>query len=155
MKQLHPTELYAIEVPKDAKLIKIVRSKLKYFTHKTGHIKVELPNSDLEILGEVTAGEISFDVEIHLNKDEETNSFPFFENREGKNAICFDKEKSFRSLLSANGLYFENKIRKPKADDYDYYEYYLTNLFEQDFSRWAEFENNLIKGKLIILKKIF
>lgn len=170
--KLLPTDLIAVEVSKDAINFAFSHDKSKlYYYHKEyfnsfdhRHIDISSINGDLEILGEVTADVITFDVEPYLEE------LTFFEMDENKNVKHFKDynplkkllhdiyclkttKESFYSLLQSNELYFVNPIEKPKGTDLN------SSFFEMqvDFNQeklFEEAESKVIKGKLVILKPI-
>lgn len=145
--QLLPTSLIAVEVPKDA--IKIKKFDLREYDEEGQGFSLEwlikgnyfydakLIDIDFEILGEVTADEITFDVEDILESTE-MGYTDYVSNKKGIGA-----RKSFRSLLQSNGLYFVNPLNNDE------------NLLREDcYVDWQEAESKVIKGKLVILKPI-
>jgi len=168
MKTLTPTNLIAVEVPKDAK-IGIDRTEPKFlkFTSESEDIRYdgehqmfyEHVGCDFEIIGEVTDTEFSFDIEPYLETykvkyHEYTpryvewfeDAFKMYDDE----AYTFDSDKAFRSLLQANELYFKNPMKEPMMHQ-------LLGESENPNSEekeWQSYESKLIKGKLIILKRI-
>lgn len=134
--QLLTADLILVEVPKDA-----IKVKVKNNVAQTESLCIEVYNSEstfsviqieqkgvFELLGEVTADEITFDID----------------------ELGYDWE-SFYSLLQSNGLYFVNPIGgKPRWDQESPSEY--PHDFYDHLEKWQEAESKVIKGKLVILK---
>jgi len=124
MKTLTPTNLIAVEVPKDAIRIKKFDLKehddeetgfsLEWLIQGNSFYDAKLIPFDFEILGEVTDTEVSFDVEPYLKNDtvfiNGMHRFRTYTDLPSGNT--FDKNESFRSLLQSNGLYFKNPMGK-------------------------------------------
>jgi len=97
-------KIWGVKVPMDA-------DDFRFSLHNNVHLTYVLKNresidlgskNDFNILGTVTKSEISFDasdVVENLSDGDEVPTYKFHENREGKNAICFNSEQSFRSAL--------------------------------------------------------
>lgn len=156
MKALTPTNIIAVEVPKDS--IRIKKFDLKeYDDQETGFslewlIKgnsfydAKLIPVDFEILGEVRDTEISFDTYPHIEKDyfddygyDEMITIERMWDYEEKSFSLESSEESFRSLLQSNGLYFEHCCG---------------NLIDDGVvGETCCHKPNGIKGKLIILKQ--
>ena len=174
MKTLTPTNLIAVEVPKDATEIQIwnhgIGFKTKLIdrmpddTNGFYHLETGLFRwKGFEILGEVTDTEISFDAEPYLEKDNSLGIGNFYkiyteEFTESHKVISStNKNKSFRSLLQSNGLFFENPIGKAESccsgRDCGCMGQPINFSCKEEFEEWESYESKLIKGKLIILKQ--
>lgn len=102
---------YGIAVSIEAKAFDIVKGDLFYLAYLKSyagfgfvtHMK-NLNSDNFEILGTASLSEITFDCEEVITKDAEDLGYPYYENREGKNAICFCVKQSFLSLLKSKGL---------------------------------------------------
>lgn len=149
MKQILPN-IFAVEVPEEYNRFKI--SGTNYLCGCTivesPHLQALPPRLEDEysILGTVTKDTIEFDVEPYLNYDAETGAYPYYENREGKNAICFSSNQSFRSALSAAGIYFENPYG-------DYPNEITSNSNVFDVAEWKDAQSKIV-SKIVILKKL-
>lgn len=142
MKQLHPTKLWAVEVPEDSNTytINLMLSKIEDKTYKTAGI--------------ATKDEIYFDVEPYVERITVEHYRNYLDNSFYLDRSCTSKDESFRSLLNANYLYFENPFPKPKpmtiyTDD--------DIVFDWDqliVKEYQEMEQKVIKGKLLILEEI-
>lgn len=142
MKTLTPTNLIAVEVPKDAKMY---ISEMNYLCNENTDNDFDgfYLEDDFKILGEVTDTEISFDLK-KLDQVALTIKQAY--------ELLDDWDKiDFRKLLQYNGLYFENPMGKnrPSFNDYS-----SLIAYQGDCKEFDEFESKLIKGKLIILKPI-
>lgn len=108
--------LYAVIVPKDADKFYFVNSDTKYicfYGADIDNIRLNVSTLDkLEILGTVTATEISFDVLEYV--DLSINELGFMDYTDDT-LILFDENKSFRSLLTSKGLYFDNAGKEPEC----------------------------------------
>jgi len=114
MKTLTPTNLIAVEVPKEAEDFQIIvyadkKKALLFIVNQPGYYETGYRNLGqlyLEILGEVTDTEISFDVEPYLKYDtvfiNGMHRFRIYTDLPSGNT--FDKNESFRSLLQSNGI---------------------------------------------------
>lgn len=161
-KELKPTNLIAVEVPKSAmKYILASYNNNGYYSNDLYYATTEslfnnvcfpASESKIKILGEVTKDKIGFDVEPYVEK---LNGGSYADYEHGGNVLkirSLNKEESFYSLLAANGLYFEN----PEGKSYPYrFAESDGTLQTLDWHRnkWKEFEESLIKGKLLILEK--
>lgn len=115
-----------------------------------------------ELLGEVTADSISFDVEPYVNQNEfdvETYdgilvaSLRFWDYLE-ESFDLFDKDESFYSLLQSKVIYFVNPIEKPNVND-DYWRDAngFTDEYMDEISRWQEAESKLVEKVIILNRK--
>ena len=168
-KQLLPTGLIAVVVPKDTNdynlffehgysridYNKLSEDKLPITDYTFQNIVKE--ECEFEILGEVTADKVSFDPIKFVNaygNDKHLDLYGY-EETTLKNRV-----EQFYSLLYSNGLYFENPIEKPDVTC-------LRN--EKGFCQcgeesvkdcrdikwqWKEAESKVIKGKLVIIKNV-
>lgn len=144
--KLLPTDLIAVEVPKDATNIKIGFIEEAEFTEiafddGTFYCFTEdapLLQGKYELLGEVTADEITFDVEPYFKGT-------LYNTIRIASKSTFDKNKAFYSLLNSNGLYFKNILGGK-----------FCNLNKRGFpsEEWRKAESKVIKGKLLILKPV-
>lgn len=183
MKTLTPTNLIAVEVPKEGREFEILnlskdRTALHFIINKYGGYLgcfKDVTNLDFEIIGEVTDTETNIfnggflECEESIDIPEykyggELHPKEMFWDYEEKSFSLESSENSFRSLLQSNGLYFENPLGKePNQNDECYREEleFMKNNPEvthygdhyADWCMWQESENKLIKGKLIILKQ--
>jgi hypothetical protein len=143
--QLSPTNLIAVEVPINSgffmkdKNPNVINYDPDVNTEEGGWEFINL-SFKFNVLGEVTKDKIGFDVKPYSDK----YNTGFYREH---------KEKSFYYLLAANGLYFEN----PEGELYPYrFAESDGTLQTLDWHRnkWKEFEDKLIKGKLLILEKL-
>jgi len=102
--------VYGVKVPKYYIQGKIEKWYNEYFLKyayknekfNTLSDEIRLGENNFKILGTLTKDEISFDasdIMPNLSEDDEMPSYPFYEKRKGKNAICFNPEQSLRSAL--------------------------------------------------------
>lgn len=148
--KLLPTNLIAVEVPKESTNLSIGSEGFcLYFTHELKLKHIDLSFGKLELLGEATEDEISFDVEPYVDKFK--NKYVDYLH----NWLLFSgKNESFRSLLKASGLNWVNEYQ----NEWDK----LCTWGHGDFSKdgktssalYFEAESKRIKGKLIFLKII-
>jgi len=132
-KQLTPTELIAVSVPITShRHWKDTGNILWYRDYQNNVVKSGIPMLGYDVLGTVTAKDIDFDVEPYVKEHGMLNN-----------------QYAFRSLLSANSLYFTNPLGlRPRYMDYS-----SLIQYNGDVKDWQTAENNLIE-KLVILKKI-
>jgi hypothetical protein len=155
MKQLQPTKLWVLGIPKEIN---------EHKEHDSGYLEINgsiatplvYLKDKFKILGTATKDEISFDVEPYVDKTEFTSLFDGSQKINYKNYFypnypALHKYDSFDSLLKANELYFENLFGlKPINDDYPGSLY----DFKDALDIWNEAEQKVIKGKLLILEEI-
>ncbi len=162
--QLLPTDLIAVEVPKDANYT-THNNRLEFISQEKGIGCIFLSQTTKDkfrSLGEVTADSISFDVEDYIDYDVIADLMPVFRNYITKDLDIFNlsEEQSFRSLLQSNGLYFVNLIEKPKkyvpisSNPTEELRINAEECYSNDLAEWQESERKVIKGKLVILKKL-
>ena len=160
--QLLPTSLIEVEVPKDARdyQTKWIGEKLYLLYYYNSHAvnKVELGQDDFEILGEITADEITFDVEPYVEKTKHYSwggygyaktEDVFINYTDIGLSIERTAKESFYSLLQSNGLLFSNPMGEDNFTDSD--GYVLDDIAHKE---WQEAESKVIKGKLVILKPV-
>lgn len=154
------TDIIAVEVPKESTNLSIGSEGFcLYFTHELKLKHIDLSFGKLELLGEATEDEISFDVEPYVDKNHFISMFDGQETFNYKNYLfthysCLDSKESFRSLLQSSGLNWVNEYQ----NDWDE----LCTSGHGDFSKdgktssalYFEDESKRIKGKLIFLKPI-
>lgn len=117
--------------------------------------EIRLGENNFKILGTLTKDEISFDaseVVLNLSEDDEMPSYPFYEKRKGKNAVCFNPERSFRSALHEE-IYFENPFKEPSTEGFDLNDMYDWNLYYEDCEQYQTAQENITE-KLLILQKL-
>lgn len=177
--KLLPTDLIAVEVPKDATQIQVWNHGIGF---KAESIKSRAEDTNgffhlhtglgrwygFKILGEVTEDSISFDVEPYVEKitiNDQVRRYPNYcinSVTTGRFSL-WSSSYSFRSLLQANGLSWVNEIEKPNKEYYIFEEHpelvgnpkeYDNEAYENDLQEWQEAEIKKLKGKLIILKEI-
>lgn len=167
------TDLYAVSVPKEAYDYSLYFTNftkkdidnfwwISYRFLKTGIPFEDLANKGIctnipsfekiEILGEVTNGSVSFDVSSYIIcLGEFDNNLWYMDYSKGEydDSMGVDtKEKSFYSLLAANGIYFENPVIKPIQEyGHDIDKYY------NEVKHWQYYESKLV-DKIIIIKKV-
>lgn len=156
--------LYAVEVPADAKDFRVTYNHnyqedmnlsswdITFLFNKTLRLRnyvslnIQDENIRFEILGEVTADEISFDPIKFVNaygNDKHLDLYGY-EETTLKNRV-----EQFYSLLQSKGLYFVNPMGEkskwvsPNGVKWEDYE-----------KQWKEAESKVIKGKLVIIKLI-
>jgi hypothetical protein len=178
MTELKPTNLIAFEVPQDANyfyLDKIEEDnyELQFISGGAEHGRgLEFESI---ILGEVTKDEIGFDVEPYIVLDEINAGRKLYlifgkyynEPRHERVLSTTDKKEVFKSLLVANGLYFENPLSEPNLSSYEFKgtsvgftgtifpnNGYDIEGFNAEYKKWQSFEDKRIKGKLLILEKL-
>lgn len=150
------TDIIAVEVPRNTKNVTLGSLGLALYFRQKGEIKhINLPFENLELLGESTEDEISFDVEPYVEKmyfDVDGRKIAYFKDYNPLKKLlhdiyCFtDKNQSFKSLLQASGLNwvnpFSNKCKRetPPSKDFEH------------LKQWQEAESKKLKGKLIFLK---
>jgi len=147
MKTLTPTNLIAVEVQKDATDIRINEFGTFIFYQDNGKRAYHLDFFASEIIGEVTDTEISFDVELPNKNFVGRTVYKDFNNPES--GFFETKEKSFRSLLRFNEIYFKNPMGKTPNILRDS----ENSWTSEQYKEWQSYESKLIKGKLIILKQ--
>lgn len=139
--------LYGVVVPKECDDYEILRSQdnfnLRQLHYQSdfwnglpNYDRINLGESDFELLGEVMADSISKELKDFLKYEY---------------SWCEDE---FRSLLQSNGIYFENPIEKPNVND-DYWRDAngFTDEYMDEISRWQEAESKLVE-KVVIIKKV-
>lgn len=160
-------QLYAVEVPADAKDFRVTYNHnyqedmnlsswdITFLFNKTLRLRnyvslnIQDENIRFEILGEVTADEISFDVEPYVERLENCYRFKDYMNKSVVGRFFDYPQLGLYSLLQSNGLYFENPLGKkskwvaPDGVKWEDYE-----------KQWQEAESKVIKGKLVIIKKV-
>lgn len=159
LKPLPPTSLYCIDVPEDAENIE---EHGNYITYHTGMGTEDYDilrysfDEDYEVVGEVTKEEILFDCEPHIDSwnSVSNDGTKVYENYAKGIPKCRSADKSFRSLLTSNGILFENPIERPELKDYSIgQDCYNWEKMAEDTSKFESFEDKLITGKLLILTK--
>lgn len=169
MIKLLPTNLIAIVVPLKAIIGEPNESNEAYYSVKCdfgGYLVVPLWKG--KIIGEVTADNVSFDVDECL--------YDYVHEKYCKpkhHGYCEDYcqggcykdvvyNEEMYSLLESNGLYFTNPITEPQPEDYSYSaqigmdtweEKFDSNGYNGDKSEWKAYEDKLITGKILILEK--
>ena len=150
--KLLPTDLIAVEVPRDAIKWKIEtlpeEEDLQQMTILMFDTLdyIRLPLEKYEILGEVTEDEIKVD----FNKFPEVS----LTGEEARLLLDHNDNINLRKLLKASGLNWVNEISEPSRS----YSGFTSEQIELDKYYWEEVrifqeaESKLIKGKLIILK---
>lgn len=167
--ELKQTNLIAVEVPKSAmKYILASYNNNGYYSNDLYYATTEslfnnvcfpASESKIKILGEVTKDKIGFDFEPYVGKELKSVGYVWmdytlydFEDTDKGNVVVYEEkrpykfdeaEDSFYSLLVANGLYFENPM-----------DAWYTYTTEEDCDKWQQIEDNLIKGKILILEKL-
>jgi len=115
---LHPTNMYAVAVPKgDASISWYIRWRGYCEEKKLPILNSELPElppGEWKFLGLVTKDTIDFDAHLYVS----THFNGLFTNYEQEDENASDAfvetpEDSFRSLLSANECWFENPFPHP------------------------------------------
>jgi len=128
---------------------------------------IQLPLGKYELLGEVTADEITFDCEPYVEKNHFVSMFDGKETHNYKNYLypnymCLDAKESLYSLLQSKEIYFVNPIEKPNGEDYYYdsqvsFDEVETNYdlesYKSDLAKWQEYESKVVE-KVIIIKKV-
>lgn len=169
MTQLQPHKnLYAIKVPLDAKDYDLGVNSIhfKVSPHSKGYnsmaelqgflqtyievFKQDEDNlSNWQILGEVTKDSISFYVEPFVRITEDKFGWVDYK----KEWFYLETaDKSFYSLLAANGVFFENPIESPVEKALlKKYEYVAS--YHEDLERWQSHQDKLVK-KVLIIEKI-
>lgn len=149
--ELKPTNLIAVEVAPDASKYELERANISVDLLYSTNLNiwqqgsVILKQGNYKILGEVTKDKIGFDVE-------KLGEVPL-SSKEANELLNSNDKINFWKLLAANGLYFEN----PEGESYPYrFAESDGTLQTLDWHRnkWKEFEDKLIKGKLLILEKL-
>lgn len=139
----HPTNLIAIPVPEVAHSFEINEwhTGIFYIFNNKKHLYpfIDLRAKKFKILGTVTSDTIDFDVEEHV--------LALYDDESGDTA-----EDIFRSLLSANGIHFENPHGIIKPSDGCSFGHDSHWMKMQD-EVWQTAQSNLVK-KLVILEKI-
>lgn len=158
--ELKPTNLIAVEVAPDASNYRFgehLKSTLYWHDRNSGR-NIYFPEGSYKILGEVTKDKIGFDVEPYVETFGVTR-FRWFgyknyllTNSAYQDFTCKTKEELFYSLLEANGLYFENPEGESYPDRFAESDGTLQTL-DWHRNKWKEFEDKLIRGKLLILEK--
>jgi len=166
MTTLIENKLYCVEVPSDATEIQTWNHGIGFKTNMLDrkpddtngfyHIETGLfKMKDFKILGEVDADTIYFDVEPYLEYDKYLNK-PI--NYIQIDMVFKDKNESFRSLLQSKLIYFENPMGKLEiccsGRDCGCMGMPTNISSMEELEEWEEFENKVIKGKLIILDKL-
>lgn len=152
-----PTDLIAVDIPKECDDYEIVRSQ-DNFNLRQLHYQSDfwngLPNYDFinlgeynfEILGEATADKVSFDVASYVRIKGELLPAEIW-------AVEKIYHSRFRNILQSKGLYFFN----PKGVNPWGWKRLKNESFEewnQKCNDWKEAESKVIKGKLVIIKKV-
>lgn len=168
MISLKPTALIAVPVPEDAENfdVEIVNTNkwLQYSMPYGKLSEIILEDCNLKILGTVTADTIDFEVEPYVKETIDLPEYKYGGEIHPKETYwdyeikmyCGSidgAEKSFRSLLTANDVLFENPHgEKPKADDYSYEDYYTTDKFDLALEQWQTAQSK-VNSKYVILEK--
>ena len=161
MKQLHPTKLWAVEVPIDTVDFKEVDTdRNHYLVYKSNTPKEYVRvNFRFKILGIVTKHEISFDPEPYVYKTEFTSLFDNLKKFNYKNYLhphypALDKNESFITLLNANDLYFENPYQLQWDELCTWGHGSFAKDGKTEHQLYFEAEQKLIKGRLLILEEL-
>jgi hypothetical protein len=157
IKELKPTNLLAADFPANALNFKTasIDTNWIFYTLEGLVKKTLLPKGNYKILGEVTKDKIGFDVEPYLD----SNIISMYGVKDYKDYIDSgnryqQSSKSFYSLLAANGIYFYNPMEKPDLSDANGRQYDKSINEDNEWAKYRSFEDNLIKGKLLIIEKI-
>lgn len=159
---LHPTNLIAVPVPEEwHSFWKDIGNILWYIDHQNNVRKsrnISLLN--LTIIGTVTKDNIDFDTETHMPNYIKGCDDDYVDFEDNMN--CYnDADNSFRSLLSANEVYFENPCDDPnELKDLGLYDHnpnddmeWDKEQFLKDFTLWQTAQSKVNK-KYVILQKI-
>ena len=146
--ELKPTNLIAVEVPKDAKDFCVKEHIVRNAIDSRDEYELNFQNGNKEeylilrynykIVGTVTKDKIGFDVE---------KAKPFSGDK------FFNHLKDVYVLLAANGLYFENPVGYPTEDEYEGKDWAAQAIID-DKAAWQSYEEKLIRGELLILEKL-
>lgn len=112
--KLLPTELIAVEVPKETKIC-----DCDFICGYCRELFNLDPNFDYHKIGEATEDEISFDVEPYVDQNEfDVENYngllvgvTKFWDYKDESFYLIDKDESFRSLLQASGLNWINEYQ--------------------------------------------
>lgn len=168
------TDLYAVKVPKDAYDYSLFYTKkdtdnfwwISYRFLKTGIEFEDLANKaicthiisteKIEILGEITKDVVGFDLTkyiICLGEFDNDLWYMDYTKGEDDDSMAVDtKEKSFYSLLAANGVHFVNPIKKP--NNYNTLNPAPIPYFSETMEEWQSYESNLVEKVIILKQKI-
>lgn len=136
---LHPTDLIAVPVPGDANI------SLDFVGNK---IMAAIEPGNYKFIGTCTKSNIDFDVESILSKHPLYDSYY---THYGDEEDWFKYAKgSFRSLLTANGLHFENPHEEIIYEGTNPER--IKSAIQQN-EKWQTAQNNLVE-KLVILKRV-
>ena len=160
--------LYEVVVPKDAICWIATGHNSNYYLYynlndeeEEYSIKLE---GNFELLGEVTADSISFDVEPYVESKNIKESFndyltKCFVDYTKVNKYFTDKDESFYSLLQSKEIYFVNPIEKPEkyvpisSNPTEELRIDAQECYKKDFLEWQEAESKLV-DKVVIIKKV-
>lgn len=144
--------LFAISIPKESE--KLLLDSYGTIFYRIGK-KLKVINTRKEnhqILGTVTASDISFDVEPYVQKRTLGYWLDYNKPNTRHDYMCDTPKDSFRSLLSSKGLYFENPYGETEPN--------ITHIGKSNYTsnvdlviKWQQAQNNLIE-KLVIIKKV-
>lgn len=158
--QLKPlSDIFCVETPLLSLHHKIKDGILTY-KYNGKIIKEEFPFANWKLLGVVTGSEVGFDAAnivepfidpIEFNKGTE-KEFKAYKAYDGEKLFYKDSNDSLRSLLSANGVYFENPDPRPNVEDDKFDHADWEEWFDSEIEYWNKINDKLIKGKLVVLK---
>lgn len=158
--------IIVVPVPEESGFFNIHGSVLTFdpdiTTHDGNFYHAKLPSESLEILGFCTPSEISFDVKEFVQKTggitDRSRGGAWYLDYAVKDEKSFTfefPEQSFRSLLAANGVLFENG-KEPLRTDFNMEDKTFDGEFNEFISqhkKWKEAQNSVIKKCVILLKK--
>lgn len=154
--------LYSVSMPEEA----------TNFDCENGHLFYDLPSGilersikigfDFEIVGSCTNDDIDFDCEPYVDKIEDPNGLyvngQYFGDYLYKNYMTadlysvFDKENSFRSLLTSKRQHFVNPYGEKPKINVKQRGNKIYSIVGEIYAQWYQAEQNLVK-KLVIIKK--
>jgi hypothetical protein len=161
---LKETDIYIVEVLKDAIDFQIENNKLEYWNDYEGNnpdkdnwVGIQLPEGNWQILGTITSDSISFDPALYLEKEIVDIFYEGFEMyrdyMDDPGTFIIDPEESFRSLLTSCGYYWVNPMGEKPSDDWDWNDGdSLHNNIEANI-QWTGYQKKLVTGILLALIK--
>lgn len=154
-------DCYIVNVPGDATEIQDTKAngimwKMPDGSYDSLYFDDVIPQSSLiEIIGEISADHIGFDVEPFVKRI----AVGIFQNYNHEspymNHHCKNANDSFYSLLEASGVYFKNPYgdKKPKEYEDDGEQNYINyDEFKYVLEKWQDYQSKLTQKSILINK---
>lgn len=169
MTPLTPTNLIAVEVPKDAYDfgIRNLSNNVCSLTYNLANKNYAFPPSENkildfafeEIIGTIDNGVFDFEAgnyvlnDLHLRNDGYALDYNYLTHK-----YEFEEpQESFLSLLEENGVLLTNPMgEKPEPISYEEEDDLgvVSAVRNQKIGKWQSYESKVVKGKLLIIEKI-